>query len=42
MKPRRRTHVAVGDGILVPHASAHRWSDEHRGAPLVKKGGTNQ
>lgn len=42
VKPRRRTHVAVGDGILVPHASAHRWSDEHRGALLEKKGGTNQ
>ncbi|SIN42390.1 Uncharacterised protein [Mycobacteroides abscessus subsp. abscessus] len=41
VKPRRRTHVAVGDGILVPHASAHRWSDEHR-ALLEKKGGTNQ
>lgn len=42
VKPRRRTHVAVGDGILVPHVSAHRWRDEHRGSLREKKGGTNQ
>jgi len=42
VKPRRRTHVAVGDGILVPHASAHRWRDDHRGSLREKKGGTNQ
>ncbi|MGV0583216.1 hypothetical protein ABQE45_05640 [Mycobacteroides chelonae] len=41
VKPRRRTHVAVGDGILVPHVSVHRWCDEHRGS-LREKGGTNQ
>lgn len=41
VKPRRRTHVAVGDGILVPHASARRWRDGHRG-PQGEKGGTNQ
>jgi len=42
VKPRRRTHVAVGDGILVSHVSAHRWRDEHRGSLREKKGGTNQ
>lgn len=42
VKPRRRTHVVVGDGILVSHASAHRWRDEHRHSLREKKGGTNQ
>ncbi|QCH22859.1 hypothetical protein [Mycobacteroides salmoniphilum] len=42
VKPRRRTHIAVGDGILVPHASVHRWRDGHRGSLREKKGGTNQ
>lgn len=42
VKPRRRTHIAVGDGILVPHASAHRWRDEYRGPLEENKEGTNQ